>query len=706
MKIYSMTATFGKLEHETLTLEPGLNVIHAPNEWGKTTWCAFLTAMLYGFESRVRSTQTTLSGKEHYTPWSGAPMSGSMDICWQGRNITIQRKTKGRAVFGDFRAFETESGLPVPELTAANCGQMLLGVERTVFVRSAFLRLSDLPVTQDEALRARLNALVTTGDDSGTAQLLEQKLKDLRNRCRYNRTGLLPQAEAEAAGLEARLQELEQLHTQAQNLRHRQEDLKRLAGDLDNHLAALAYSQSQRDAARVEALRQEVADRTTQLQELEAACHAAGTRDQLNAQLRKLDDLEAELDRLQKAREALEEPQAPETPEPFQDLAPEDAKAMVEDDLAQRRKLVKSWIGWLWLPTVLLLAAATVLFFWFPQYALYGGICLIPGLLLFVLWLLLLDRNNRRLHSLEWKYGDRDPREWIRLYNDWIDQRQAHHRAQKAYQEESTDLEDRIQVLEAGLRAHCASAGSDQCRARWNQALAQWDRYEDLAGDLEQQRRHLTELAQMVKQAPPPARPDALTYSEAETRRMRQDTSTQLQQLHSRLGQCQGRMEAVGHEPELEARLAECRARIQKLTRTYEALNLALTTLENARTGLQRKFAPKLTQRAQALMHRLTDGRYDKLRLAQDLSLEAATQNEDTLRPALWRSDGTMDQLYLALRLAVAGELTPEAPLVLDDALVRFDDQRLASAMAVLKEEAQNRQILLFTCHTRELQYL
>ena len=42
MRIYKMTATFGKLEHETLTLEPRLNVITAPNEWGKSTWSAFL----------------------------------------------------------------------------------------------------------------------------------------------------------------------------------------------------------------------------------------------------------------------------------------------------------------------------------------------------------------------------------------------------------------------------------------------------------------------------------------------------------------------------------------------------------------------------------------------------------------------------------------------------------------------------------------
>ena len=46
MKIRAMTATFGKLENATLTFEPGLNVLQGSNEWGKSTWCAFLTAML------------------------------------------------------------------------------------------------------------------------------------------------------------------------------------------------------------------------------------------------------------------------------------------------------------------------------------------------------------------------------------------------------------------------------------------------------------------------------------------------------------------------------------------------------------------------------------------------------------------------------------------------------------------------------------
>ena len=117
MRILSMTATFGKLVNQTLTLQPGMNVITAPNEWGKSTWCAFLEAMLYGIDTTSRSKTGYLADKEHYAPWSGEPMSGRMDILWQGRAITIERRSKGRTPMGEVNAYETETGLPVPELS-------------------------------------------------------------------------------------------------------------------------------------------------------------------------------------------------------------------------------------------------------------------------------------------------------------------------------------------------------------------------------------------------------------------------------------------------------------------------------------------------------------------------------------------------------------------------------------------------------------
>ena len=172
MKILSMTATFGKLDGETLELRPDLDIQSAPNEWGKSTWGAFLTAMLYGIDTRERTTKEQLADQERYLPWTGKPMSGTMRILWKERDITIQRRARGRVPMGDFLAWETQTGVTVRELTAENCGAQLLGVEKSVFLRTGFLRFSDLPVRQDEELRRRLNSLVTTGDETGDAELL------------------------------------------------------------------------------------------------------------------------------------------------------------------------------------------------------------------------------------------------------------------------------------------------------------------------------------------------------------------------------------------------------------------------------------------------------------------------------------------------------------------------------------------------------
>ena len=152
----------------------------------------------------------------------------------------------------------------------------------------------------------------------------------------------------------------------------------------------------------------------------------------------------------------------------------------------------------------------------------------------------------------------------------------------------------------------------------------------------------------------------------------------------------------------LRKQLEQTAQRIAQLEQTYSAAELAMATLQEAKLELQRRFAPRIAKRAQELFSRLTGGRYERLSMQEDLSVLAAAEGEDTLHSVLWRSEGTADQLYLALRLAVAEELTPDAPLVLDDALLRFDNSRLMYAMELLKTVAEEKQIILFSCHDRE----
>ena len=88
--------------------------------------------------------------------------------------------------------------------------------------------------------------------------------------------------------------------------------------------------------------------------------------------------------------------------------------------------------------------------------------------------------------------------------------------------------------------------------------------------------------------------------------------------------------------------------------------------------------------------------------LERDLGASLYPSGNPASRDAAFFSGGTRDQLYLAVRLAVSQLLCPGTPLILDDALVRFDDERMKAALRVLKQEAESRQVLLFTCQSRE----
>ena len=702
MRIYKMTATFGKLEHETLTLEPGLNIITAPNEWGKSTWCAFLMAMLYGLDTRVKTTKTALADKERYQPWSGSPMSGRIDLNWNGRDITIERATRRRVPLGEFKAYETESGLPVEELTAANCGQTLLGVEQTVFRRAGFIRFSDLPVTQDEALRRRLNALVTTGDDSGAADRLAASLKDLKNRCRYNRTGLLPQAEAQRDAIEEKLTELETLNTQCQKLKMRIDEVKDWLRQLYNHQQALAYAKMESGLNQIAQAREATEETEQTLRALEAACASLPPQAEVESKVRELRAFRDQWNAIRaEEREAPTEPQKPELPNPFTGLTAEAARAMAREDARELTELSQSKLPLIFMiiGAIGLVAAGGLAYLTAYVFAAVAG-----GVGLLALIWGAVDRvsTRKKILAIVEKYGTADWKSWTAPIMEYEQAMIAYSEALKAYQEVGSDLEVRLMVLRKKRDSLCGLQEPEEVLDFWQEAQRQWEQYDRARAEAMTARRHLEALDAVVKPVEKPTAPDNLTQNEAQTAQLLAECAAEQQRLQNRLGQYQGRMEIIGSAEDLRLQHKRVSDRIARLEDTYTALTIAQETLQQARTELQRRFAPRITQRAQELLGAMTDGRYQSLTMGEDFSLRASAGQEDVQWDAIWRSDGTIDQLYLALRLAVAEELTPDAPLVLDDALVRFDDTRMAAALNILRKMAESKQVICFTCQGRE----
>ena len=707
MRIYRMRATFGKLEDQTLELQPGLNIIEAPNEWGKSTWCAFLVSMLYGIETRARTTKDALAEKEKYAPWSGSPMEGRIDLNWDGRDITIERRTKGRTPFGVFKAYETATGLEVPELTGANCGQALLGVERSVFARTGFLRLNDLPVTQDEALRRRLNALVTTGDESGAGDVLGAKLKELKNACRYNRTGLLPKAEAELAELEDKRRELTRLEREGEENVLRQAQTEQYLEQLKNHQIALRYEAAMADRERVLLAEETHREALVRLEKLEAECAQLPGREEAESKRRQVRDLQQRWLSLQaESGTDLPEPEMPEKIPAFDAIAQENLVEKVNKDRAEYASLCekaekKSILGFALLGLGLAGAVlCAVLRLWIP--AVVALAVMVAGVVL-----ALLDRKDRMntakaIEHLADCYPWRDPERWVGEAESYVNRIADYQRQLAQYRAVKADREQRSEAIRLQLRALTQDRGLDHVLEELQRVTDAWNELEDARQDLKQAETYLNGIRAMAKPAQMPAFEDRLTCSEGDTNRLLAEYTARQGQQREQMGKIRGAMSAIGDPLVLEDQINGLRKRVASLEEMAAALDMAQQTLTAATEQLQRRFAPRITERARTLFSRLTDGRYDRLNLTRELAVDTAAAGELTLHSAQWRSEGTVDQLYIALRLAVAEELTPDAPLVLDDALVRFDDKRLKNALQVLEETSRNRQVILFTCQSRE----
>lgn len=633
MRIKKMTATFGALDHAMLEPGPGLTVITAPNETGKSTWAGFWKAMLYGIDTRERDKTGFLADKTRYQPWSGAPMSGEAELEWEGKDVIIRRFPTRANPFGGFEAVYAASGDPVPGLTAANAGERLTGVGKEVYLRSAFVGQGGAAIGGSRELEARVSALATSGEETVSYSAVERTLKDWRNRRRANRAvGLIPQLEQERAQADAALREMENARRRKagaeQELARLQEKQKGLQSDLEvwarieKHELNRRYGEAYLEWEKAkEAVPEEKPHPLFGSMTGEEAWAFAQEKQ------KERDAAVEENRRRQSKREALE-------------------KQRQEHASARRRYLV------LGILCAILLAAGAALWFVIPLWQTALGALLAFGALLLCVCLFLVNRDTvpdfPELKSIP-----------VPEDGDWLAQA-AEYR---------------------GTLATAAQAKAAEAAAR--------RRVDDLAA----QGGRLFDTLEMLY---PPAQSKTATAAQLSA------VERELSWVQSELARTEGALAHMGGPEELEARKSELDSRLSRRVEECDALTAALDALDAANGQLRQRFSPALNQTAGELLAALTGGRWNGLTLARDFSAQAKGEGSPLPRPALALSAGTAEQLYLAVRLAVCRLTVPDAPIVLDDALAAFDDGRMALALDCLMALAGERQVLLFSCHSRE----
>lgn len=712
MQIHTLTAAFGRLDHETLSLQPGLNVIERPNEGGKSTWAAFLRVMLYGLNTKDRA---LTADKRRYLPWSGAAMEGRLEADTLLGEVTITRRTaRANSPMGAFSAVYTGTAQPVEELSAASCGETLLGVSQDVFVRSAFIGQSAMEVKQNADLERRIAALITTGEEDTSYTTAADCLRRQLNRRRYNRTGLLPQLETRQAELRRELTEIQTLEdTLRLDLDREQQLTLRLAelqAQLALHDAADHAQRAQAAHAAHQALLQARSAEDALAREV-SALPARGELEALRGAIAALNGEKEVIDQLdQEARDAesalhRSEEELAAVPMTWPAALPEDAPLCSSP---RPRQPVAALI----LAGLAGIAAGAALFM--ATHSLPLGVGAGAALALLLLTAITLaakkkqqvwDQQNsalrqQRSRELEAYAQARQQvlaaQERFRQAAAQRDAAEAQARAAaqrvlaqvRLFRADAATIPAALAAVEEGIRRQIAL---DAARQAVQTAQVRWDAVSaDGAG----------------APAEPVQRP---LLSRGQLQEEIQRVSALLADLRRQIHTGQGRIQALGDPDELRQALKDGQARQEELQEEYDALALAQQVLAEANTALQNRFSPALGRQAEKIFAKLTGMKYNKVFLNREMVPSAQETDQISPRDAWSLSRGTIDQLYLAVRLAICDLVLPEreaAPIVLDDALVNFDDRRMAAALDYLVELGQRRQILLFTCQHREAAYL
>ena len=634
MMIKRLDATFGKLEGESLELHDGLNVISAPNESGKSTWCAFVRAMLYGVDSSERQKAGFLPDKMRFAPWSGSAMQGSMQLESGGRDITITRTTKtASAPMREFSAVYTGTSVSVEGLNGNNAGEMLTGVSRDVFRRSAFVEQGKVAVTHSAELEKRISAIVSSGDEDCSFTEADGRLRQWQRKRRFNRHGRLPELEDELSHKKQLLAELSDAAQQRENM-------------------SAELERAKQECERIEA---EVIE-SRKVVRKEALSSLQGVRNEVNAATERHD----------KAAERRDSCRAALCACAIGERKPEEAKAEVKTDLENSMKLKerseRKSSPVLAIILMILCGVLVAAGFLLPDLMIHAfiaaAVALAAGIALFI------RASRRKTENYEAakqrrkilaKYKAESEAgiaasidEYLELYKNYAEAQ----RAEKESAEALAVARRRQEQAESKTLTQLDFTGGDNQAAQLSRALA-----------------------------------------EARARCSR---------ISAQMAERSGRLAAMGDPLVLGSEISRMEAEYAEISAEYDAIALAIDTMRKADEDIQSRFSPALGKLAAEYMQFVTGGKYDGVMLDRDFSAAVHEAGGNVPRNAEYLSAGTLDLMYLAVRLAVCELALPESancPLIIDDALVNFDADRRRQAMALLEKIAQERQVILFACN-------
>lgn len=685
MKIIKLKINgFGRFVNKEISFGNGLNLVYGRNEAGKSTIQNFIKASLYGFINQRTDGEGRPPEKSKYKPWDSGDYSGFIEVIKEdGKKLRIERdfETNETLVFDENLANITSS-FDHQARMGIKVGENLLGIDRESFENSVFIGQGSTAVTQSDRnhMFEKIVNIMNTGKEDESASSALAAISKAQRNLGNSRTQDKPYNKA--------LSTVESIEREFSSARQRN-------SDMSENMKRKQFLEEE-----IVHLKSDIA----QAESLERAEIISGRILELENTKRRFQSLANDINILDKE---IYEDKIRHAKLNSADVSEQDVLHNIQQTVSSMEKqkripkgnhieelaaLMKQNANKKIISIVLLCLSAISI----PLAILLNPLLFAVTALFLILWVLMLIKKP--VLSVE------QLRDYIEL-NEECQQdldginvfitRSGHDKAK-----DFNDAKEILNLLYREIKEKASLSGvidSKESRNNGQQALAN-----EILGNfksLSELNKELDKLMELKEKTNPEKRP--VKYSV-------DDLKTKLGITREELAGVNRLLDEFFHDEDeladLEERLESARETLASINEDRKALSLTDELIRSAAESLRGNIFPVINEKMGKIISRITNGRH-KMLLA-GLGKTMNTDFNDNAR-TIWNfSDGTIDQMYLSLRLALTDAMSENEslPVFIDEAFAYYDEERIKSVFELLNDLSLDHQIIVFTCKESELE--
>lgn len=654
---------YGNIKNKDISLNKGINIIHGANESGKSTLLSYIVNSFYGISKTKDGRE--ISDYEKYKPWEGSEFSGRIKYTLNDNSqYEIFRDfTKKNPKIYNERLEDITDNFEIDKKDGSKFFVEQTGVDKQTYLSTVVSMQQEVRLEEKEQnlLIQKIANLAGTGEDNVSYKKALGKLQDkIRDEIGTNKTTQKPIniIEKEIEETNRKIEEIRPYKDKKFGIDAEKEELKELIKELEIERKIL--QELKENELRENENNKEIQIKENSIKENESKILT------LKNKMKELEDIEKSVvENVNKLQKEIE------------------SKKQNQEESKEIKSTSKKTV-YLVIAVVLIIVAvvfATIL----KNYVL-AGIPLVLSIIDVIILAIMQSKKKKEIQEQKNKQEENGIKIAQEIENLTKELQNN--------EEEKRDLNSQISMIKGQLLL--LENNNEQITSQVNKIKT------DLLNSQNQDKNQIiakyqTEIPiekinSIIENNDLHSLEEQLNTNKIKLTGLEIEENTILPQLDN----------LVNLEEKLEADMQNKAELLQK----EEIINLTIENLNKAYEEMKTTITPKFTNNLSEGIKEITNNKYEKVAINDENGMIIENARGEYIE-ANKLSTGTIDQLYLALRLSMIKDLSKETlPIILDETFAYFDNARLEKIIQYLNKKAEEHQTIIFTCTNREKEIL